>query len=46
MLLSLPSFTGDLRHGRAVLESGGGGGPLSSIGVYSALLECLAAKER
>lgn len=45
VLLSLPSFTADLRHVQGVLE-GCGGGPLSSQGVYSALLECLAAKER
>ncbi len=46
VLLSLPSFCGDLRSGRAVLEGAPGGSPLSSTGVYAALLECLVAKER
>ena len=44
VLLSLPSFVADLRHGRAALEAAGQ--PLAPSGVYSALLECAAARER
>lgn len=43
MLLSLPSFTADLRHGRQQLEEAGL--PLSTAGVYSALLDCVAARD-
>lgn len=43
MLLSLPSFTSDLRQGQLQLEAGAR--PLSAGGVYAALLECLRARD-
>ncbi len=43
VLLSLPSFVGDLRRGRQQLEAAGQ--PLSASGVYAALLECAAARD-
>lgn len=43
VLLSLPSFVGDLRRGQQQLEAAGQ--PLSGSGVYAALLECAAARD-
>jgi hypothetical protein len=43
VLLSLPSFTSDLKLGRQQLEAARQ--PLSSSGVFSALLDCVTAKE-
>ena len=45
VLLSLPCFTADLRRGRQALEGGRGGAPLPAEGVYSALLDCAAARD-
>ncbi len=42
VLLSLPTFIADLKQGRQQLEAAGQ--PLSQAGVYSALLDCVAAK--
>ena len=44
MLLSLPTFTADLRHGGQALAAAQQ--PLSPGGVYSALLDCVAALQQ
>lgn len=43
VLLSLPSFVADLKQGRQQLQAAGQ--PLDAGGVYSAVLDCVAARD-